>query len=80
MAFLSNLLVSGFPKSSENIFFTKKDCNEPCVICSEETPYKFSDHLEERENYVEGAGQLCGNCYLENCVEKPKRIPDYLCE
>lgn len=36
---------------------------DKCVLCGELTPYKKSDHVDTREFYVEGAGQLCGGCY-----------------
>ena len=45
------------------------DTIENCVSCGEETPYKFSDNIYTRNWYVEGAGQLCKECwndYFEN--------------
>lgn len=45
-------------ESNENEF----DC---CVSCGEKTPYKKTDHINNRENYVEGAGQLCAKCHSE---------------
>ena len=35
---------------------------EKCVICGEDTQYRFNDHVDYRFNYVEGAGQLCIKC------------------
>ena len=35
---------------------------EKCVICGEDTQYRFNDHVDFRFNYVEGAGQLCTRC------------------
>lgn len=43
---------------------------EKCVICGKETPYKISDHIDMRENYVEGAGQLCSECFEETYNKK----------
>lgn len=36
---------------------------EKCVICGVETPYDFETHIDLREFYIEGAGQLCRKCY-----------------
>lgn len=33
-----------------------------CVSCGIETPYNVSTHVDLRQNYVEGAGQLCQTC------------------
>ena len=35
---------------------------EYCIVCGEETKYKKSDHVDQRINYIEGAGQLCSRC------------------
>lgn len=34
-----------------------------CVLCDIETPYKITDHIDMRQHYVEGAGQLCKECW-----------------
>ena len=36
---------------------------ENCVVCNEETPYNRSDHIDMRNYYIEGCGQLCAKCY-----------------
>ena len=41
----------------------KKDSIEYCILCGVDTGYKFSDHIDFRNGYVEGAGQLCRSCY-----------------
>lgn len=38
----------------------KKDT---CVMCGVETPYDYETHIDLRYGYVEGAGQLCKDCY-----------------
>ncbi len=43
-------------KAKENEF-------DYCVLCGVETPYKRSTHIDMRMGYIEGAGQLCSNCY-----------------
>lgn len=35
---------------------------EKCVTCGAETPYLKNLPIDLRENYVEGAGQLCKTC------------------
>ena len=42
--------------------FNKKD---KCVMCDESTLYSKHDHVDFRIGYIEGAGQLCLNCYDE---------------
>jgi hypothetical protein len=34
-----------------------------CILCGVETAYKRNTHVNMRIGYVEGAGQLCPNCY-----------------
>jgi hypothetical protein len=34
-----------------------------CIMCGKETAYEFETHIDYRIGYVEGAGQLCHNCY-----------------
>ena len=36
---------------------------ETCVSCGKETPYSRDTHIDYRNYYVEGAGQLCKECY-----------------
>ena len=37
--------------------------NENCVSCGEQTPYPVSENINNRDFYIEGAGQLCKDCY-----------------
>ena len=37
--------------------------NELCVNCNKETPYSIDTHIDERQHYVEGGGQLCSKCW-----------------
>ncbi len=41
------------------------DTIEKCVSCEGITQYKFNDNIFNREYYVQGAGQLCKECYEE---------------
>ena len=36
---------------------------EKCVMCDKETPYNIETNIDMRIGYIEGAGQLCSNCY-----------------
>jgi hypothetical protein len=43
----------------------KKRANEfeHCILCGVETSVKIGTHIDMRHGYIEGAGQLCPNCY-----------------
>jgi len=36
---------------------------EVCVVCGDTVPYTKSTHIDRRFGYIEGAGQLCKDCY-----------------
>lgn len=38
---------------------------EPCVICWKCTQYKKSTPISQRENYIQGLGQVCKKCATE---------------
>jgi hypothetical protein len=42
---------------------TKANEYDCCILCGVETAYKRSTHIDMRHGYIEGAGQLCPNCY-----------------
>ena len=44
---------------------------DKCVFCGEESLYDKDDHIDTRIGYIEGAGQLCLDCYEEIYI-KPK--------
>ena len=37
---------------------------EMCIMCSKETTTLKTTHIDFRYGYVDGAGQLCRECYL----------------
>jgi hypothetical protein len=37
---------------------------EKCISCGNETPYDVNESIHSRFHYVEGAGQLCEECYI----------------
>ena len=44
---------------------------DKCNCCGVETPYDKDDHIDTRIGYIEGAGQLCLDCY-DLIYVKPK--------
>ena len=45
---------------------------ELCITCKKETKYDREEHIDYRVGYIEGAGQLCLDCYDEIYI-KPNR-------
>jgi hypothetical protein len=43
---------------------------DKCVMCGTPTYYSIDTHIDDRMCYVEGAGQLCNNCYNKIYDEK----------
>jgi hypothetical protein len=46
-----------FPKEEFDIF-------ETCIQCGVETDTLKTTHIDFRTGYIEGAGQLCRQCYM----------------
>ncbi len=42
-----------------------KDKYDKCVCCNKNTQELQDKHIDYRNYYVEGTGQLCENCYIE---------------
>lgn len=49
------------------------DLKDNCVLCGESTPYQKSTHIDFRDYYVEGSGQLCKTCYT-NIYNKDEHV------
>jgi hypothetical protein len=47
-----------FPTSSIDIY-------EQCILCGVETTTLKTTHVDFRTGYIEGAGQLCRECYMK---------------
>lgn len=47
---------------------------ETCVKCGIITNVKIKTHIDNRTTYVEGAGQLCNNCYDKIYKQEVKKI------
>lgn len=42
---------------------------EGCVMCAKDTGVEINTHIDFRQNYVEGMGQLCKECYEHPMTE-----------
>lgn len=47
---------------------------DKCISCGKETSYNSDTHIDMRYGYIEGAGQLCINCYRGNHVSPDLRV------
>ena len=48
---------------------------DKCVLCGAETPYDESVHIDYRHGYIEGAGQLCKECYAKGTERTHITVP-----
>lgn len=46
---------------------------DKCVLCWKETKYYKDTHIDLREHYVEGSGQLCPECH-ERVYPAPRHV------
>jgi len=44
---------------------TIDETTEKCIVCNGPTQYKISDNIDYRLHYIEGAGQLCPDCFAK---------------
>ena len=56
-----------FPTSSIDIY-------EKCILCGVETTTLKTTHIDFRTGYIEGAGQLCRECYMKGNTESREHI------
>jgi hypothetical protein len=49
---------------------------EKCVSCGLNTGYSINQHVDSRKSYVEGAGQLCAECFIEVYKKVHKKDAD----
>lgn len=49
----------------ENKYNKKEEDNvfETCIMCGKKTKVLMSTHIDHRIGYIEGAGQLCMDCF-----------------
>jgi hypothetical protein len=48
---------------------------EICVSCGKVTPYEIDTHIDHRQGYIEGLGQLCISCYRKTDGEDTICVP-----
>jgi len=46
-----------------------KDIYEDCILCGVKTDTLKTTHVDFRTGYIEGAGQLCRECYMKGNSE-----------
>jgi hypothetical protein len=47
---------------------------EDCILCGEKTTTLKTTHIDFRTGYIEGAGQLCRECYMKGSSEGREHI------
>ena len=47
---------------------------DTCVICGQETAYDFETHIDLRNGYLEGLGQLCTSCFRKRNQDSEETI------
>ena len=59
-----NETIELLPDNDFEVKYSKGEVEmEKCILCDCETQVPRNRHVSYRENYVEGAGQLCPPCY-----------------
>ena len=69
---LGLVILFTFMSLAETTNRKKESVKDRCVLCNTETEYDHSTHINNREYYIEGCGQLCPPCY------HPIMIDNYL--
>jgi len=50
------------------------DIYEDCILCGEKTTTLKTTHVDFRTGYIEGAGQMCRDCYMKGSSESREHI------
>ncbi len=48
------------------------DRYEDCIMCGKKTTVSKTTHIDFRDGYIEGAGQLCSKCYHFDTISVTK--------
>ena len=48
---------------------------DKCILCGKDSPYEMDVNIDYRHGYIEGAGQLCTNCYQNGTNREMITIP-----
>ena len=51
--------------SGTEIELMTEEKNDMCVSCNKKTKYHKNENIHNRMHYIEGAGQLCENCWID---------------
>jgi len=51
-----------------------EDIYEDCILCGNKTTTLKTTHVDFRTGYIEGAGQLCRDCYMKGSSEGREHI------
>ena len=54
--------------------FPNDDIYENCILCGVTTTTLKSTHIDFRTGYIEGAGQLCRECYMKGSSDGREHI------
>lgn len=49
---------------------------DKCILCGVETAYDETTHVDMRVGYIEGAGQLCTQCYRTGTNRNHIAVPE----
>jgi hypothetical protein len=48
---------------------------DKCILCGEDSSYDFETHVDMRDGYIEGAGQLCIKCWNKGTERRHMTVP-----
>lgn len=48
---------------------------DKCILCGKDSPYEFDVNIDYRHGYIEGAGQLCENCWDAGTERESLLVP-----
>ena len=51
------------------------DLYEDCIMCGKKTTVSKTTHIDFRDGYIEGAGQLCHRCYNKGTDRRHLAVP-----
>lgn len=53
---------------------------DKCVLCGKDSPYEMDVNIDYRNGYIEGAGQLCENCWDAGTERESMLIQTHIIE
>ena len=52
-----------------------EDIYEDCIMCGKKTTVSKTTHIDFRDGYIEGAGQLCIKCWNKGTEHRHMTVP-----